>query len=66
MNADDNPDRLVAVTSPDFDAYASGRIDASQVQCLLCQQRGCMPNGCLEFASPEYMARLDVIHGRTR
>lgn len=65
MTAGDNPDRLVAIVSPDFDAYASGRIDASQITCLMCQQRGCQPNGCLTFGSPEYMARLNEIHGRT-
>lgn len=65
MNRGDNPDRLLAVVSPDFDDYTSGAIDASQVQCLMCQQRGCQPNGCLEFASPAYMARLNEIHGGT-
>lgn len=66
MNRSDNPDRLVVHTSPSFDDYTSGRIDASQVICLMCEQPGCAPNGCLEFASPEYMRRLDEIHGRSR
>ncbi len=66
MNPSDALDDLGAVWSPDFDAYATGRIDASQAACLMCQQAPCgSPNPCPPFGSPEYMARLDQIHGRT-
>lgn len=69
MNAGDNPDRLVLwvppVLSPDFDAYAEGRISASQVRCLMCQQAPCgSPRPCPKFGSPEYLQRLNEIHGK--
>lgn len=53
---------LGAVWSPDFDAYASGELDASRVRCVLC---GLAPCGCPPFGSPEYFALLDRLHGRT-
>ncbi len=31
--------RSAAVWSPDFDAYASGQLDASRVRCVLCGSR---------------------------
>jgi hypothetical protein len=49
------------VVSPDFDAYAEGRINASQIRCVLCRQAPCE---CPPFASPEYFALLDRVHGR--
>jgi hypothetical protein len=66
VNPSDALDEFGAVWSPDFDDYAAGRIDASQVTCLMCQQAPCgSPNPCPKLGSPEYMARLDEIHGRT-
>lgn len=32
--------------SPDFDAYASGRLDISQVRCVLCGQAPCQCRFC--------------------
>jgi hypothetical protein len=37
---------LRAAVSPDFDAYAAGQIDASQVRCLSCGQAPCQCTGC--------------------
>jgi hypothetical protein len=54
---------LGAVWSPDFDAYASGQLDASQVRCVLC---GHAPCDCPPFGTPEYLALVDRLHGRTR
>lgn len=71
MNPDEALDNLGARWSPDFDDFASGRIDASQVTCLMCGHRPCLGRvndggrGCPEFGSAEYMARLNEIHGRT-
>lgn len=48
--------------SPDFDAYASGELDASKVRCVLCGQAPCM---CPPFGTPEYFALIDYRHGRT-
>lgn len=47
--------------SPDFDAYASGLIEVSQVRCILC---GLSPCDCPPTFSPEYFALLDKLHGR--
>jgi hypothetical protein len=52
---------LGAVWSPDFIAYASGRLDASQVRCALCRMAPCE---CPEFGTPEYFALIDKVHGR--
>ncbi len=58
---------LGAVWSPDFDAFAEGRLDASGVRCLMCEQAPCgTPRPCPTFGSVEYMRRLDEIHGRLR
>jgi hypothetical protein len=38
--------QLGAVWSPDFDAYASGQLDISQVRCLLCGQAPCQCRQC--------------------
>jgi hypothetical protein len=54
---------LGAVWFPDFDAYASGQLDASQVRCVLC---GHAPCDCPPFGTPEYFALTDRLHGRTR
>ena len=56
-------DRLGAAWSPDFDAYASGQLDASQVRCVLC---GHAPCGCPRFGTPEYFALMDARLGRVR
>lgn len=56
-------DDLGAVWSPSFDDYASGRIDASQIQCVLCGQ---VPCACPEFGSPEYFELVRRLHGKDR
>ncbi len=53
--------KLGAVWSDDFDAYADGELDISQVHCALCQ---CAPCRCPEFGTPEYFALIDFRHGR--
>lgn len=50
------------IWSPDFDAYASGMIDAHQIRCVLCQHAPC---DCPPFGSDEYFALLDRRHGRS-
>jgi hypothetical protein len=55
--------RLGAVWSPDFDAYASGQLDISRVRCALCQHAPC---DCPEFGTPEYFALIDLRHGRSK
>lgn len=54
---------LGAVWSPDFDGYASGQLDISQVRCVLC---GLAPCNCPPFGTPDYMALVDRLHGRAR
>jgi hypothetical protein len=54
---------LGAAWSPDFDGYASGQLDISQVRCVLC---GHAPCDCPPFGTPEYLALVDRLHGRTR
>jgi hypothetical protein len=54
---------LGAVWSLDFGAYASARIDASAVRCVLC---GHAPCDCPPFGTSEYFALVDRLHGRTR
>jgi hypothetical protein len=54
--------QLGALWSPDFDAYASGQLDASAVRCVLCTHAPC---DCPEFGSPAYFALLDQRHDRT-
>ncbi len=56
-------DQLGAAWSPDFDAYASGKLGASQVRCVLC---GHAPCDCPPFGTPEYLAQIDRVHGRNR
>jgi hypothetical protein len=53
-------DQLGAIWSPDFDAYASGKLPLSQVRCALCRHAPC---DCPPFGSPEYFALLDQRHG---
>jgi hypothetical protein len=55
--------QLGAIWSDDFDAYASGQLDASRVHCALCM---CAPCRCPAFGTPEYFALIDFRHGRTR
>lgn len=52
-------DDLAAKWSPDFDAYASGQIGASQVRCVLCTHAPC---DCPPFGSDEYFALIDRRH----
>ena len=52
--------RLGAKWSPDFDAYASGQLDISQVRCVLCGQAPCQ---CPPFMSDEYVALIKRVHG---
>lgn len=54
-------DQLGAIWSPDFDAYASGQIDASQLRCVLCQQAPC---NCPAFGTPEYLVLVRRLHGK--
>ena len=54
---------LGAKWSPDFDAFAEGRIDADQSQCVLCGQRPC---NCPDFGTPEYFDLLNRLHGRSK
>lgn len=54
-------DQLGAAWSPDFDAYASGELDASKIHCALCM---CAPCRCPAFGSAAYLALLDSRHGR--
>jgi hypothetical protein len=54
-------EQLGAIWSPDFDAYAAGRLDVSQVRCVLCEQAPC---NCPEFGTPEYLALVKRRHGR--
>ena len=56
-------DALGAVWSPDFDAYASGQLDASRIRCVLCQH---VPCDCQPFGTPEYFALMDARLGRVR
>lgn len=52
-------DSLGAIWSDDFDAYASGELDASKV----CE---CAPCRCPAFGTDAYFELLDQRHGRTR
>jgi hypothetical protein len=56
-------DSLGAQWSPDFDAYASGKLDITQVRCLLCGKAPCECKQCtatvhhiyyLATGGPEY------------
>lgn len=52
---------LGALWSDDFDAYASGKISADKITCVLCV---CCPCRCPAFGTPGYFALLDFRHGR--
>jgi len=56
-------DALGAAWSPDFDAYASGEMDASLLRCVLCRKAPC---DCPPFGTPEYFALIDALHGPRR
>jgi hypothetical protein len=62
-----NPDPVEQVTalgalwSPDLDDYATGRIPASAVRCVLC---GTAPCTCPPFGTAEYFALVARRHGR--
>jgi hypothetical protein len=56
-------DQLGAIWSDDFDAYASGELDASKIHCALCM---CAPCRCPKFGSDAYFALLDFRHGRPK
>jgi|ERR1035441_1612246 hypothetical protein len=68
-----NPDaieilrELNAVWSPDIDGYASGKLPASAIRCLMCETApcNCQARG-LVFGSAAYFDRIDKMHGRTR
>jgi hypothetical protein len=53
--------QLSAVWSPDLDAYASGKLDASRVRCVLCTHAPC---DCPPFGSAAYFALINRVHGR--
>lgn len=55
--------KLGAKFSPDFDAYASGKLDAGKVRCVLCGKAPCQ---CPPFGTDGYFALLDRVHGRNR
>jgi hypothetical protein len=52
---------ISVVTSPDLDAYATGRLDASQIRCALCTHAPC---DCPPFGTPAYLALIEKRHGR--
>lgn len=54
-------DSLGAKWSPDFDAYTSGRLDASRVRCVLCEVTPCE---CPPFGTPEYLALVKRRHSQ--
>jgi hypothetical protein len=54
---------ISAVWSPDFEAYATGALDASAIRCALCEKAPC---ACPEFGSPEYFELLDRRHNRQK
>lgn len=60
-NPVDAVNELGAKWSPDFDAYASGALDASQIRCALCTHAPC---DCPEFGTPDYFALINARHGK--
>lgn len=56
-------DQLGAVWSPDIDAYAAGKLDVSEVRCVLCTHAPC---DCPPPGSPEYLTLVRRLHGRDR
>jgi hypothetical protein len=63
VTAADDPvaalDSLGAVWPPDFDAYASGGLEAHRVRCVLCRKAPC---SCPAFGTAEYFALFDRRH----
>lgn len=55
---------LSVAVSPDLDAYAAGRIDVHQIECLMCQTAPCRCSTDFPFGSAAYLARIREIHGR--
>lgn len=55
-------EEIVVHTSPDFDAYAEGRIGVAEVRCVLCTHAPC---DCPPFGTPAYLAMVDRLHGTT-
>jgi hypothetical protein len=55
--------KMSAIFSPDFDAYASGKLPAAQCHCVLC---GNVATECCcpPFGHPAYFALIDFRHGR--
>jgi len=53
--------KLGAKWSPDLDAYASGKLGAGDVRCVLC---GHAPCDCPPFGSAGYLAMADRLHSR--
>ena len=53
---------LGARWSPDFDAYASGELDISQVRCVLC---GVAPCECRQCPVPYVNRFAGLLDGRT-
>lgn len=54
---------ISVVVSPDFDAYTSGKLDASTVRCALCTHSPC---DCPPFGSAAYFELINRVHGRTK
>lgn len=54
---------MSALFSPDFDAYASGKLPASSCRCVLC---GHVATACVcpPFGTDAYFALCDFRHGR--
>ena len=48
-------DELGAVWSPDFDAYASGKLPISQVRCVLCSHAPCTCRQCEAIYDNRYL-----------
>jgi len=63
MDPIDQVNALDALWSPDFDDYASGRISASQVRCVLCLKAPCE---CPPFGTEEYFDLCIARHGVKR
>jgi hypothetical protein len=61
MDPVETVDELGAKWSTSFDDYASGRIDASQIRCVLCRVALCE---CPPFGTPEYLEMVGALHGK--
>lgn len=47
--------------SPNFDAYASGKISVSEIICVLCGNNSCC---CPPFGTEAYFVLIDFRHGK--